>query len=176
MRTTSSLAMPLLLASVCALVVIGCARSRSVPEQTDADCAQYYARAMTQLIGPDGRPRCRAVFVGDTALRLGVQRPLASDSSFWQHVDDSVYAVRSPERFGAGYVRVTRSAILTPWARQPSLRAPVDPRQADGDYSVLNAAFRSTRAPRIAGITLATMATSSNAPATVPNTTGSRAR
>jgi hypothetical protein len=57
-----------------------------------------------------GRPRCRAVFVGDTAIRLGLALPLLGDSTFWEHLADSIYAVRSPARFGAGYVR----AHLTP--------------------------------------------------------------
>ena len=41
-------------------------------------------------------------------------------------------------------------------------------------YSARNAAFGSTRAPRIAGIMLARTATTSSAAVTVPNTTGSR--
>ena len=95
------------------LLVLACARSRPPAERfsLDADCEWQRSR----LPPPDtvawhGRPRCRAVFVGDTAIRLGLALPLAADSTFWERLGDSVYGVRSPERFGAGYVR----AYLTP--------------------------------------------------------------
>ena len=48
-------------------------------------------------------------------------------------------------------------------------------RSSDPGYSRRNASFGSMRAPRIAGIALAIIATSSNTPVTNPNTAGSRA-
>src|SRR5688572_22999161 len=96
------------IASAFLLIILGCARSRPPAERfsLDADCEWQRSR----LPAPDtvawyGRPRCRAVFVGDTAIRLGLALPLAADSTFWERLGDSIYGVRSPERFGAGYVR-----------------------------------------------------------------------
>lgn len=98
-----------LVASASVLLFLACARSRPPAERfsLDADCQLERARVTPpDTVDWKGRPRCRAVFVGDTAIRLGIALPLAGDSTLWERRSDSVFALRSPERFGAGYVRV----------------------------------------------------------------------